>query len=81
MARTHVIVADDVLDEIDRLVGERGRSRFIEEAAREKLGRIALERALEASAGIVKGKRYEHWQDDRSTAAWVREGRRGGRRG
>ncbi len=34
MARTHVILNDDdVVDAIDKLVGERGRSRFLEEIA------------------------------------------------
>lgn len=81
MARTHVIVADEVLDEVDNLVGERGRSRFIEAAVREKLARLALHRAIDESSGIAHGKGYEHWKDERTTASWVRAGRRGGRRG
>jgi hypothetical protein len=76
MARTHVIIDDAELDEI---VGPRGRSKFFEEAAREKLDRDGLIKALEATAGIAKGKMYEHWKDAETTAEWVRESRRGKR--
>lgn len=75
MARTHVVMADEVLDAIDRKVGERGRSRFLEDAAREKLTRIELEDALLQTKGIAKGTRYSHWRDRAATATWVREGR------
>lgn len=75
MARTHVVMSDEVLAEIDRRIGARGRSRFLEEAAREKLARLELEEALHATKGIARGKGYEHWRDRSSAAAWVREGR------
>lgn len=75
MARTHVVIADDLLEAIDEKVGERGRSRFLEEAAREKLARIELEDTLHRTKGITKGKRYGHWGDRATAARWVREGR------
>lgn len=74
MARIHVVMSDEVLAEIDRAIGARGRSRFLEEAAREKLARLELE-ALHATKGIARGKGYEHWRDRSSAAAWVRRGR------
>lgn len=77
MARTHVVMADDVMDAVDRLVGERGRSRFLEEAAREKLARVELEQAIEETAGIVGG-RHPEWRNRRATAAWVRSVRETG---
>jgi metal-responsive CopG/Arc/MetJ family transcriptional regulator len=80
MARTHVVMADEVLEAIDEKVGERGRSRFLEDAAREKLERIELEEALRSTKGIAKGKAYSHWRDRGSAATWVREGRRSDRR-
>lgn len=79
MARTHVVMSDEVLEAIDERVGERGRSRFLEEAAREKLLRIELDEALRGTKGIAKGKRYAHWRDQATTTAWVREGRRSDR--
>jgi len=80
MARTHVVLSDEVVAEIDRTVGSRARSRFLEEAARQMLARLALEEALEESFGNVSGRDYEHWKDRRSTAAWVRGVRREDRR-
>lgn len=76
MARTHVVMADDVLVEIDKVAGRRGRSRFLEDAARERLLRLDLERALRSTAGIIRPKNYPHWRDARTTRAWVRRARR-----
>ena len=76
MARTHVILADDVLAAIDARVGQRGRSRFLEEAAREKLERQALDEALVDTAGIVSADENPDWADRRAIADWVRASRR-----
>ncbi|MGQ0825524.1 MAG: hypothetical protein ACT4OX_10960 [Actinomycetota bacterium] len=76
MARTHVVIADEVVEAMDRLVGERGRSRFLEEAAREKLARIELEAALQKTANTVSAARHPEWRSRRSTAAWVSKTRR-----
>jgi metal-responsive CopG/Arc/MetJ family transcriptional regulator len=76
MARTHVVMSDELLEEIDRSVGARGRSRFLEEAAREKLARMGLEQALRHTAGAARGKAYTHWRDRRAVRAWVRKTRR-----
>jgi hypothetical protein len=76
MARTHVVMSDDVLGAIDRTVGARGRSRFLEEAAREKLARMGLEQALRHTAGTAQGKAYTHWRDRGAARDWVRKTRR-----
>lgn len=77
MARTHVILDDSVLRAIDDKVGQRGRSRFLEEAAREKLERIDLEAAIRKGAGMLKDEDYPHWRDTESVQEWVRASRRG----
>ncbi|HZU71807.1 MAG TPA: hypothetical protein VE990_03455 [Acidimicrobiales bacterium] len=77
MARTHVILSDEVIAAIDERVGERGRSRFLEDAAREKLERQDLEAAIRKGAGILKDKDYPHWRDTGSVQEWVRSSRRG----
>jgi hypothetical protein len=77
MARTHVILSDEVIAAIDDRVGERGRSRFLEEAAREKLERLELEAAIRDGAGLLKEKDYPHWRDTSTVQAWVRTSRRG----
>ena len=76
MARTHVVMSDEVLRAIDEVVGKRGRSRFLEEAAAEKLERLELTEALEATAGIARGSGYSHWRDRDAAAGWVRKTRR-----
>lgn len=78
MARMHVVMAADVVEEIDRVAGERGRSRFLEEAAREKLARVELEKALRSTRGIARGHKYRHWRNRRVAAEWVERTRRSG---
>jgi metal-responsive CopG/Arc/MetJ family transcriptional regulator len=77
MARAHVVMSEDLLEAIDERVGKRGRSRFLEEAAREKLERLELAEALKATAGIASEADYPHWRDRRTSAEWVRRSRRG----
>ncbi len=77
MARTHVILSNEVIAAIDERVGERGRSRFLEEAAREKLERLELEAAIREGAGVLKDKDYPHWRDTATVQDWVRTSRRG----
>jgi len=81
VARTHVVMADELLGAIDKVVGQRGRSRFLEEAAKEKLQRLDLEKAIKRSAGIARGSAYKQWRDEPATREWVREARRTGGRG
>jgi hypothetical protein len=76
VARTHVFMSDEVLKAVDEVAGKRGRSRFLEEAAREKLDRLELAESLEATAGIARDRSYGHWRDRRAAAAWVRKTRR-----
>lgn len=76
MARAHVVMSDETLREIDRLVGQRSRSRFLEEAAREKLERLALAAALEDTAGVASARAYPEWRDRQAAADWVRGTRR-----
>lgn len=75
MARTHVVLTEELLASIDREVGQRGRSRFLEQAAHEKLARLDLERALEQAAGSVRASDHPHWRNRTATAEWVRKER------
>lgn len=69
-------MSDEVLREIDRVAGQRSRSRFLEEAAREKLDRLALAASLEATAGIAKAREYAHWRNRHATTEWIHRTRR-----
>jgi hypothetical protein len=68
MARTRVVIPDELLEEIDSVVGQQGRSRFLETAAREKLDRLAREESKRGTGGTTGGAGYRPWRDRRSTA-------------
>lgn len=57
-------------------MSRRRRSRFLEEAAREKLERLELERVLTSTAGVVKAKDYPDFKDQAAINEWVRAHRR-----
>ena len=78
--RTHLILPDDLIEAVDRLVGKRRRSAFVTEALRERLRREQLLQALEESAGILKKEDYPHWATPEKAARWVRKIRREGER-
>lgn len=74
--RTHVVLAEELVRAIDALVGKGKRSRFIEEAAREKLRREALLYALEETAGVLAAEEHPQWATPECVASWVRESRK-----
>ena len=49
--RTHVVLSEQLVKDIDTLVGTRQRSSFLTQAAEEKLMRLRQIKALEAAAG------------------------------
>jgi metal-responsive CopG/Arc/MetJ family transcriptional regulator len=82
--RTRILLPRDLLQTIDRLVGQRGRSRFLAEAAMEKLERLDKERrtaerlaAARAAMGSLADNHIPEWATQESADQWVREGRRG----
>lgn len=75
MSRTHVMLADGLLEAIDAVAGRRGRSRFLEQAALEKLARLELEAAVRETSGIVGRQAYPAWSTRERAAEWVRRTR------
>jgi len=73
--RTHLILPDELVEEIDRLVGKRKRSRFIVEALREKVRRETLLDALRETAGMLTEDEHPEWATSQRAAAWVRQSR------
>ncbi|MBI2940851.1 MAG: hypothetical protein HYY04_10480 [Chloroflexi bacterium] len=71
MVRTHVVLPDDLVRDIDRLVGKRRRSEFLAAAAYERIRRLALGETLIRGAGILKEKDYPHWATPEKVSAWV----------
>jgi len=74
--RTHIILPDKLIEEVDSVAGKRKRSYFVEEAIREKLRKGALLKALKETAGIMSPGDYPEWDTSEKTAKWVRESRR-----
>ncbi|MSQ40198.1 MAG: hypothetical protein EXR55_00745 [Dehalococcoidia bacterium] len=74
--RTHLIISEELLRQIDATVGKRRRSRFVEEAVREKLRREMLVAALSSTAGLLSAEAHPEWGTPDEVATWVRESRR-----
>jgi len=68
--RTHIVIPEPLVTEIDRLVGKRGRSEFLTQAAEKELRRLQQIRALENVAGAWKDK--EHPELKSGAAHWVK---------
>ena len=73
--RTHVVLSEDLLNEIDSVAGKRKRSEFIEEAVRARLQWIRQGLALEKAAGSLDLSQYPEWDSPEKVSAWVREQR------
>ena len=74
--RTHLILPEGLVKRIDGVVGKRKRSRFVEEAVREKLRKETLLAAVEQTAGVLADGGHSQWSTPEGAAAWVRDTRR-----
>jgi hypothetical protein len=72
--RTHVVLEEKLVKDIDRFAGALQRSSFLEEAAQEKLMRYRQIAALKAAVGTWKDE--EHPELKQGSAQWVRRMRR-----
>ena len=72
--RTHIVISEHLTARIDRIVGKRGRSKFLAQAAEKELMRLSQLKALEAAVGSWKDK--DHPELQQGAAQWVRKIRR-----
>ena len=72
--RTHVVLAAQLVKDIDTLVGSRQRSSFLTQAAQRELMRLRQIKALEAAADAWKDK--DHPELKQGAARWVQKLRR-----
>jgi len=72
--RTHVVLSDQLVKDIDTLVGTRQRSSFITQAAEKELMRIRQIAALKAAAGAWKDE--DHPELKQGSGKWVQKLRR-----
>jgi metal-responsive CopG/Arc/MetJ family transcriptional regulator len=70
--RTHVVLPKELVEAVDRIVGQRRRSQFLTDAVREKLDREHRTKALREAAGSIDLADYPDWQTPEETSAWVR---------
>lgn len=73
--RTHIVIAKELVEAIDQLVGQRQRSQFVAEALTEKLRREQQAAALRGAAGILDPTDYPEWATPERTSAWVHASR------
>lgn len=67
--RTHIVIPEQLAEEIDTLVGKRGRSSFLTEAAWKEVKRLRMLNALEQASGSWKDK--DHPELKGSAARYV----------
>lgn len=73
--RTNLLLPRELVEEVDRYAGPRGRSRFVAEALADRLRRERLREAVAATAGALNPDDYPHWRTSDEVVAWVRERR------
>jgi Arc/MetJ-type ribon-helix-helix transcriptional regulator len=71
--RTHVVLSDQLVKDIDTLVGSRQRSNFLTEAAEKELMR---RRQLQALDALMPWNEKDHPELKQGAAKWVRKLRR-----
>ena len=69
--RTHIVIPQHLVAEIDTIVGKRGRSAFLTQAAEKELMRLRQIKALESAAGSWKDK--DHSELKEGAAKWVKK--------
>jgi hypothetical protein len=72
--RTHIVLSETLVRDIDLLVGKRQRSSFITRAAEKELMRLRQASALRAAAGAWKDR--DHPELRAGSGNWVRKLRR-----
>jgi Arc/MetJ-type ribon-helix-helix transcriptional regulator len=75
--RVHVVLPQELMDEIDALVGARGRSRFIQETLESEMRRRRRVEAFQRVVGSIADGEIPEWETPESTAAWIDGLRRG----
>jgi hypothetical protein len=69
--RTHIVISDQLVSEIDNLVGKRGRSGFLTDAAWREVKRLRMLDALEQATGSWQSK--DHPELKQGSTSFVRK--------
>jgi len=73
-SKAHLVFPEELLQAIDKLVGKRGRSKFVVEATRKELKKIQFLQALQEATGSWKDENHPELKE-KGTYQWVREQR------
>jgi len=74
--RAHVVLPEELIKEVDRIAGQRGRSKFIEEAIRHKVLLARQQEAMRKARGTIKLADHPEWSTPEKISEWVRNQRR-----
>jgi|SRR3954451_19683851 len=74
--RIHVVLSNELMTELDRLVGKRARSRFIEEAVSARLKSERQRAAIRAATGTLNRENHPEFATPELTSKWVHDMRR-----
>ena len=74
MIGTRIAISEQLVAQIDELVGKGGRSAFLTQAAEKELMHLRQIKALQAAAGIWKDK--DHPELKQGATKWVKKLRR-----
>ena len=72
-ARAHVIMEEDIVKEIDRLVGKRKRSSFIAAATKKELKRLTQLSIIKKFSGTWKDEDHPEMTGNGGTDKWLRK--------
>ena len=65
------MLPDDLLYEIDRIAGARGRSRFLAAAAKERLARLRFDQATSRGFGAWKAENHPNLVTDSDMSRYL----------
>lgn len=72
--RTNLLLPEDLVEQLDRIAGPRGRSRYVADAVRERLRRDERMAAIKAAAGLWRD--HPLFPTSEAVVEWVRQLRR-----
>jgi hypothetical protein len=71
--RTNLLLPRELVEEVDRYAGPRGRSRYVAEALADRLRRDRMHEAMIATAGAWRG--HPLFPTSEAVTSWVRDRR------
>ena len=72
-ARAHVVIEEDIVKEIDSLIGKKKRSSFIASAAKKELKRVKQLSIIKKFKGVWKDADHPELTGKEGTYKWVRK--------